>query len=122
MQQAFDIEGPAQLEIRLASGDIEIDPTLDGRVEVELTAHDEESQRLVGETRHEENGRPVAVDVPQRRGGFGFSLFGRSGITCRVRCPEGSGLSARTKSADVTARGTIGGLKGPTASGAISAR
>ena len=122
MQKAFDIDGPAQLEIRLASGDIEIDPTLDGRVEVELTAHDEESQRLVDEARVEQNGRQVTVDVPQRRGGFSFSIFGRSGITCRVRCPEGSSLSARTKSADTTARGTLGALSVQTASGDVSAR
>lgn len=122
MQKAFDIDGPAQLEIRLASGDIEIDPTLDGRVEVELTAHDEESQRLVDDARIEQTGHQVTVDVPQRRGGFSFSIFGRSGITCRVRCPEGSSVSARTKSADVTARGTIGGLSVQTASGDVSAR
>ena len=95
MQKAFDIDGPAQLEIRLASGDIEIDPTLDGRVEVELTAHDEESQRFVDEARVEQNGRQVTVDVPQRRGGFSFSIFGRSGITCRVPCPAGSASSRR---------------------------
>ena len=122
MQKAFDVDGPAQLEIRLASGDIEIDPTLDGRVEVELTAHDEESQRLVDEARIEQSGRQVTVDVPQRRGGFGFSLFGRGGITCHVRCPENSGVSARTKSADVTVRGTIGGLNVQTASGDTTAR
>jgi DUF4097 and DUF4098 domain-containing protein YvlB len=122
MHKALDIDGPAQLEIRLASGDIEIDPTLDGRVEVELTAHDEESQRLVDETRIEQNGRQVTIDVPGRRGGFSFNIFGRNGITCRVRCPEGSSVSARTKSADVTARGTIGGLTVQTASGDVSAR
>ena len=122
MHKAFDIDGPAQLEIRLASGDIEIDPTLDGRVEVELTAHDEESQRLVDETRIEQNGRQVTVDVPGRRGGLSFNIFGRNGLTCRVRCPEGSSVSARTKSADVTARGTIGGLNVQTASGDVSAR
>src|ERR1044072_2048816 len=69
MQQAFDLDDPAQLEIRLASGDIEIDPTLDGRVEVELTAHDEESQRLVDETRIEQNGRPGEGGGPPRGGG-----------------------------------------------------
>jgi hypothetical protein len=115
MEKTFDVTGPAELDVRFAAGDIDVDPTLEGRVEIELTAHDEESQRLLDEARielQERHGRPlVLVDVPQRRGGFGFSFsFGRSGITCRIRCPHESGLSVRTKSADVSARGTLGSL------------
>ena len=118
MQKTFDVTGPLRLEIELASGDIEIDPTLDGKVEVELIAHDEESQRLVDDARVElQNGR-LLVDVPKKRSGFSLSVvFGRGGITCRVRCPEGSDVAARTKSADLRARGTIGSLSMATASG-----
>ena len=122
MQQSFEVQGPVELDVRLASGDIEIDPTLDGRVEVDLVAHDEESQRLVDGARIELNPhghRPtVVVDVPQKRG-FTFSLVGRSGIECRIRCPHDSGLAVRTKSADILARGTLGGLNVATASGDI---
>ncbi len=125
MQKTFEVTGPVELELRLASGEIEIDPSLTGRVEVELTAHDEESQRLVDEARvelqdHAEQQR-VIVDVPRRRGsGFSFGVvFGRSGVTCRVRCPEGSLVNVKSKSADVLARGTIGGLNVQTASGDI---
>ena len=123
MHKQFEVAGPVELEVRLASGEIEIDPTLDGQVEVELTAHDEESQRLVDNARielQERHGRPeVLVDVPQRKGGFGFSIFGRSGITCRIRCPHESGANVRTKSADIRARGTLGALNVATASGDI---
>lgn len=124
MHKEFDVTGPVELDIRLASGEIEVDPTLDGRVEVDLTAHDEESQRLVDSARielQERHGRPeIVVDVPQRKSGFGFSLsFGRSGITCRIRCPHESGLAVRTKSADILARGTLGGLNVATASGDV---
>jgi DUF4097 and DUF4098 domain-containing protein YvlB len=122
MQQTFDVDGPVEIEIRLASGDITIDPTLDGRVEVELTANDEESQRLVDEARVELNSGRVEIEVPQRRGGFSFNLnFGRQGVTCRVRCPQGSLLSVKSKSADFRARGTIGGLTLSTASGDVEA-
>jgi hypothetical protein len=125
MQKTFEVNGPVELDLRIVSGEIEIDPSLDGRVEIELTAHDEESQQLVDDARvelqdHAERQR-VLVDVPRRRGG-GFSLglvFGRNGVTCRVRCPEGSLVSAKTKSADVLARGTIGGLSVQTASGDV---
>lgn len=125
MQKHFDVTGPVELDIRLASGEIEVDPTLEGRVEVELTAYDEESQRLVDAARievQERHGKPeVLVDVPQRRGGgLSFILaFGKQGIACRVRCPHESGLAIRTKSADVVARGTLGGLNVSTASGDI---
>jgi hypothetical protein len=125
MQKQFDVSGPVELDVRLASGEIEIDPTLDGRVEVELTAYDEESQRLVDAARielQERHGKhEVLVDVPQKRGGgLSFILsFGQHGIVCRVRCPHESGVSIRTKSADVVARGTIGGLSVSTASGDI---
>jgi DUF4097 and DUF4098 domain-containing protein YvlB len=124
MRKEFDVAGPVELDIRLASGEIEIDPTLDGRVEVELTADDEESQRLIDNARielQERQGRPeVVLDVPQRKGSFGFSFaFGRSGITCRIRCPHESGLAVRTKSADILARGTLSALNVATASGDI---
>lgn len=122
MQKTFEIDGPAQIEVRLASGEIDVDPTLEGRIEVELTAHDDESQRLVDDARIELNDRHLVVDVPNKRGGFSFSLgFARQGITCRIRCPQSSGLSARTKSADVLARGTLGGLNVSTASGDVEA-
>jgi len=125
MQRTFDVPGPVELDIRLTSGEIEIDPSLEGRVEIELTASDEESQRLIDEARielQERHGRPeVLVDVPQKRG-FGISFsFGRSGISCRVRCPHDSGVKVRSKSADLRARGTIGGLNVATASGDVGA-
>jgi hypothetical protein len=122
MQKSFDIAGPAEIEVRLAAGDIRIDPTLDGRVEVELVAHDEESQRLLDDARIELHDRQLLVDVPQKRGGFNFGfVFGRSGISCHIRCPHGSGVSAKTKSADIACYGTIGGLNVSTASGELDA-
>ena len=64
----------------------------------------------------------MLVDVPQKRGGFSLgNLFGRQGITCRVRCPEGSLLTVRTRSADLLVRGAIGGMNVATASGDVEA-
>ncbi len=125
MQHTFQVTGPVELELRLVSGEIEVDPTLSDRVEITLDAHDDESQRLVDEARVElQDGaerQRVIVDVPHRRGGgFSFGLvFGRSGISCRVRCPEGSFVNVKSKSADVLGRGTIGGLNVQTASGDV---
>ncbi len=123
MQKSFEVAGPVELDVRLASGEIEVDTSDDGRLEVELIAHDEESQRLIDNARielREGGSRPsLLVDVPQKKG-FGFSIsFGRSGVECRIRCPQESGLSARTKSADIVVRGTLGGLNVNTASGDV---
>jgi hypothetical protein len=124
MQRQFEVGGPVGLDIRLASGEIEVDATLAGRVEVELTAHDDESRALLENARVElqEHGATpkVLIDLPPKRGGFSFGLiFGRQGISCRVRCPERSSLDVRTKSADVAARGTLGGASVASASGDI---
>ncbi len=126
MQKSFEVAGPAELEIRLASGDITVDAgAVANMIEVELTAHDEESQRLVDDATVElrdQGGRPqVIVEVPNKRGFNLGQIFGSQGITCRVRCPEGSGLSTKTKSADVLARGVLGGLHVQTASGDVEA-
>jgi hypothetical protein len=125
MQQSFEVSGPAELDVRLASGEIEVE-AIEGatHVEVELIAHDDESQQLVDAARiefHDHHDRPqVVVDVPQRRGGFNLGLlFGRQGITCRLRAPDRSGLSVRSRSADVAARGTLGSANVSTASGDV---
>lgn len=126
MHKTFDVNGPAEIDVRLASGDIQIDPTLEGRIELELVAHDEEAQKLVDEARielHDHHGRPqLVVDVPNKGRGFSFALvFGRSGISCSIRCPAESLVSVRSKSADVRATGTLGGLDVATASGDVDA-
>lgn len=125
MQESFETPGAVTLDVRLGAGEIDIDPTLDGRVEVELTAHDDESQRLVEASRVEVAERggsyTVLVDVPAKTGrAFGFTgSFGRQGITCRIRCPRGASLQARTKSADVDVHGTLGDVSVQTASGDV---
>lgn len=123
MQKHFDVTGPVEVDVRLASGEVDIDPTLDGHVEIELVGHDDESRALIEASTvelREHGGQKLVVDVPQRKSGFGFGLlFGREGVSCRVRCPAGSTLTARTKSADVTARGPLGGANVATASGDV---
>ena len=122
MHETFPIDGPAQIDVRLAAGEVQVDPTAQGSLEVELIAHDEESQRLVDDARVELHDHNLIIDVPHKRGGFNWStMFNRQGVTCRIRCPHGSGLSVRTKSADVVARGTIGGLNVTGASGDVEA-
>jgi len=113
-----------RLDIVLSSGQIEVDPTLEGKVDVELVAHDSESQQLVDSARIELRGSgeraEVVVHVPARQRSWALSsLLSRQTISCRVQCPSGSDLKARTKSADVRARGTLGEVDVATASGDV---
>jgi len=123
MQKTFETTGPVLLELRLAAGDIVVDPSLDGGVEIELVAHDDESQALVDAARVEMIGDRVVVDVPLKSRSFGISFsFGRRGITCRVKCPPLSSLEARTKSTDLRATGPLGDVSVETASGDLVLR
>ena len=123
MQRTFETTGPVTLDLRIPTGEIEVDPTLHDGVEIELIAHDEESQALVDAARVEQHGDHVHVEVPTKRGGFGFQFFfGRSGISCRVKCPPSSNLEVRSKSADIEARGTLGNVSVTTASSDVGLR
>jgi DUF4097 and DUF4098 domain-containing protein YvlB len=105
MQKTFEVSGPVNVDIQLASGDIRVDRNDGDKVEVVLEAHDPESQELVDQARVELRGQDLVVDIPGKRG-FGFSLgniFGMHGITCLIRCADHSSLRVRTKSADVVA-------------------
>jgi DUF4097 and DUF4098 domain-containing protein YvlB len=127
MQKTFDVTGPVELEIKLNSGEIEVE-AIDGaqQAEVELIAHDEASQELIDNGRVElqqHQQRPhLVIDLQQRKsGGFNLSsLFSRSGISCRVRVPTSSSLTVRTKSADVAARGALSAATVATASGDVA--
>jgi hypothetical protein len=121
VQKTFDTDGAIQLDVRLASGEIDIDATLDGKTEVELIGRDDESRELIDAATVELRGSELIVDVP-RRGGFSIGgLFGSRGITCRIRCPRGSLVRTRTKSAGVRINGVVGGLDASTASGDLEA-
>ena len=122
MQKSFEVTGPVRLDVHLSSGLIEVEPTLDGHVEVELIAHDAESQQLVDAARVELRGSgerlEVVVDVPARPKSWSLgNLLGRQTISCRIQCPAGSDLKARSKSADIRVRGTLGEVDVATASG-----
>jgi Putative adhesin len=124
MRKEFEVSGPVELDVRLAAGEVDVDPALEGRVELTLEGHDDDSRALVDAARVElfegSGGPRLLVDVPSKRGGFPLGLvFGRQAISCRIRCPEGSVLTARTKSADVTTRGLLGGVDVATASGDV---
>jgi hypothetical protein len=121
MQKTFETAGPPRLDIRVPSGEVLIEPGREGVTEVELIGHDDASRQAVEEARVEltDNGQRVVIDVNPRSGSFFGLVLGRGGVTCRVRCPEGASVDARTKSADVQGRGRFASVEVQTASGDV---
>jgi hypothetical protein len=123
MQKTFQANGPIDVDVQLASGEIRIEPWQDGTVEVELIAHSPEAQEMVDAARVELRGDELIVDVPNRRGGFNFKdLFGGRGIDCRIRCAAGSALKVRSKSADIGVAMNLSRADVSTASGDAALR
>lgn len=115
MHKTFDHSGPVNVDVQLASGDIRIDHG--DTVEVELRANDAESQELIDSATVDLRGNDLRVDVPGKRS-FSFGdLFGRRGVTCLIRCAEGSSLRVRSKSADVAVSIGVSSADIATASG-----
>jgi Putative adhesin len=118
----FDTPGPTLLDLEIPFGRIDVE-TVDGQTtHVELEASPD-LQDLIDtarvEARPRGGGNEVLVEV-RRRSGFYFSLGRGPEIRLRVTCPAGTELLARSKSADVRARGTYGSVEVKTASGDIS--
>jgi len=122
MQKTFETQRPLRLDIRVPNGDVVLEPGREGTTEVELIGHDEASSQAVEEARVElvDNGHRVVIDVNPRSTSFFGMVFGRAGVTCRVRCPEGASVDVRTKSADVQGRGRFASVEVQTASGDVA--
>jgi DUF4097 and DUF4098 domain-containing protein YvlB len=118
----FDTPGPVRLDLELPFGRIDVETVTGDKTHVELEATSDlqdliDSARV--ESRQRGNGHEVVVEV-RRRGGFYFT-FGRGPeMRLRITCPPGTELVARTKSADLRARGTFGSAEVKTASGDVS--
>jgi len=126
MERTFETQNwPVTLDLRVPFGEIEIDPSSEAAVSVEVEGDDEETQALVERTRIEQHGDRILVDVPMKNRGLGglASFFsGRGNLICRVRCPRGTNAEVRSKSADLEAYGTLGNVDVSTASGEVELR
>ena len=124
-RETFDTPGPLLVEVRLPSGQIELEATDEARTYVELDAtHDSDELREIIdnariELRPRGEGHELVIDVHQKR--FRFFDFMRGDIILRVRAPRASDAEISTASADTNIRGDWGSLKAETASGDVYA-
>jgi Putative adhesin len=130
--ETFQTLGPVKLNLELPAGSIEIETSSADETYVELEARSDREQvrEMVDDARIEAvrrgDGHEIFVEVRTRHGVWvSFSKgpdirLGSPELRLRVRCPMGAELEARTKSADVSARGNYGEVDVKTASGDVN--
>lgn len=121
-RESFHTPGPLTLDLRLPSGEIELE-SVDGEetiVELEATRESDEAREVIDNARIElrprGDGHEVIVDVQRKRFSFGFD-FMRGELVLRVSAPHGADVEVSTASADVNGRGRFGALRAQAASG-----
>jgi DUF4097 and DUF4098 domain-containing protein YvlB len=119
--ETFHTPGPLALDLRLPSGQIEIEAA-DGEettVDLDATRDSDEIREVIEnariELRRRGDGYEVVVDVQRKR----FKLFDFMNVEfiLRVRAPHGADVQVANASADVDARGRFGALRAQAASG-----
>ena len=115
MYKTFETPAPIDIDVRFGAGTLALEGVEAATTEVHVDAHDDAGREALESARVELRGGRLVIELPERRG-----LFGRSPhFSVRVTCPAGSRFSARTRSADVQARGPLTGADVKTASGDV---
>ncbi len=119
--ETFHTPGPLVLDLRLPSGQIELEAADGDETTVDLDANRDspdireliENARI--ELRRRGEGYEVVVDVERKR----FKLFDFMNVEffLRVRAPHGADVLVSIAAADVDARGRFGALRAQSASG-----
>lgn len=114
---AFSTPHPLTLRVRNPAGDVEITALETTETTVEVVPRGSSGKDNAERTRVElsADGTVLDVEAPERR----FGSAGR--LTMVIKLPVGSAVNVRTASADVSCRGSLGGLEVATASGDVAA-
>lgn len=120
-EQRFRTPEPVELEIRVPSGDIDVE-TIEGD---ESTVELEGDEKLIELTEVRHEGRRLVVELKGKKP-FGIAIsigdftFGSSSLRVRARVPHSSRVELSTASADMKLRGRITMLDVKSASGDLS--
>lgn len=114
--ETFQTPGPVRLDVRLGSGEIRLEAsdTAETTVTLEPLRDSEASATAIEEARVEQRGDEILVDV---RGPRRF-LRGAD-VLVEIRCPDESGLRAKSGSADVEGHGRFGSVEVESGSGDV---
>ena len=118
----FHTPGPVELEVRIPTGDIEVE-TVDGEESSILLEGDDD---LIEQTVVELDGNRLRVVLEDGKGPFGITIaiggftIGRQQLRVRARVPHESRVELSTATADLVVRGSVGSLETKSASGDLS--
>ncbi|CAN5755034.1 hypothetical protein BH20ACT4_BH20ACT4_13830 [soil metagenome] len=115
----FPTPSPPRLNIEFGAGSIAISTADVSQTTIHLRPHrDSESARqIVAGTTIEQHGDEILIKVPRHSGRW---LGHSNDLVLRVTAPEGTALSVRSGSADITATGDFGATAVTTGSGDVT--
>jgi DUF4097 and DUF4098 domain-containing protein YvlB len=118
----YELTGPLLARVQSAVGEIDVATHDAARADVEVRAlrDDDVTRETVEKTtvelRPRGDGHELVVDVPKRH-----TFLGREPrLRIELRVPHGTDLTFHTASAEVTANGRLGDVRGKTASGDVT--
>jgi DUF4097 and DUF4098 domain-containing protein YvlB len=115
MTKTFETPEPLSIDVHLAAGTLLVDAAETTQTEVEIEPLDAAAEEQMDSVRAELRGSNLRVELPEKRG-----FFGRNpSFAVRIRCPQGSSLAARSRSADVETRGVLDSADVKSASGDV---
>jgi hypothetical protein len=123
MERTFETPSAVRLSVKLGSGQIEVEPGLEGRTEVEVIPRNRGAREAVDEmiVRGEQRGGRFEITIEEpKRGGFVQSLFNNAEFGVKVRCPNDTAVELQTGSADGVVRGQVASAHAKTGSGDMS--
>lgn len=116
--ETFDTAGPLALRVRVSSAELRVETWERQSTLVEIEGSSELVDAFTVALHDRPHGQEILIEDPKSRvRGFGFR---GARASVRVRCPEGTALTAVTGSADVDATGTLGRVEVKTGSGDVA--
>jgi DUF4097 and DUF4098 domain-containing protein YvlB len=115
-RETFETPGPLELNVRVPSGDVDLETIEGAETIVEISASPEIEEEARIELHPKRDGHELMVVIEKKSGLF--RAF-RDDVRVRISSPPGADLDLSTASADVEARGDYGSAKVNTASGDI---
>jgi len=113
-RETFDTPGPLELNVRVPTGDVDLETAEGTETIVEISASPEIEEEARIELHPKRDGHEVMVVIEKKSGLF--RSF-REDVRVRISSPPGADVDVSTASADIEARGDYGSAKVNTASG-----
>jgi len=123
MERTFETPGPVRLSVKIGSGEIEVEPGLEGRTEVEVVPRNRGAREAIEEMiiRGEQRGGRFEIEIEEpKHGSFVHNLFNNADFGVKVRCPTDTAVELQTGSADGVVRGHVASAHAKTGSGDMS--